>query len=176
MYACAPHFICRTDPMTINGLVVGVRPAERSIRSYGIHCARFFALCRTLSVRDRYRPCHSTLRRAASMRGAIHDAIQIRQHFFDDGPVPQPRGRQRVADLTGLKTWHSASPMLGHMEQEVLPRLHAGLPAPRPLRVLELGSGCVRSRKRLIETALHSVAKAAAARSCDAVPGKVWRA
>ena len=67
--------------------------------------------------------------------------INLRQHFFDN-PVRQPRRGQRVADLTGLKLWSSAKPLLHHMELVVLPRLRSALATPRPLRVLELGSGC----------------------------------
>ena len=73
---------------------------------------------------------------------ALRESIRLRQHFFDD-PVRQPlRKGPRIADLTGLKLWSSAKPMLHHMESDVLPALRGALASPRPLRVLELGSGC----------------------------------
>ena len=48
--------------------------------------------------------------------------LLIRQHFFDDGPVPQPHGSRRHADGTGLKLWPTALPLLFHLRR-MLPQL-----------------------------------------------------
>ena len=43
-----------------------------------------------------------------------------------------------TADGTGLKVWPTSVPLLSHLQQLISKRL----PMERPLRVLELGSGC----------------------------------
>lgn len=66
-------------------------------------------------------------------------AVVVREHFFDDAPVAQPRTGGRVADRTGLKVWPCAEPMLRHL----VPRIDAWATARgRAPRILELGSGC----------------------------------
>ena len=81
---------------------------------------------------------HQCITFGAGLTGFPEFSVNLRQHYFDT-PVPQPRG-QRAADLTGLRVWHCSRPMLHHMQQSVLPELHET--KKRPLRVLELGSGC----------------------------------
>ena len=68
-------------------------------------------------------------------------SVYIRQHYFE-APVEQPRGRHRVADLTGLRTWHCQVPLFYHLQSSVLPRLLERAGGRSSLRVLELGSGC----------------------------------
>jgi predicted nicotinamide N-methyase len=65
--------------------------------------------------------------------------IRIRQHYFDS-PVAQPQRAQRVADLTGLRIWPCALPLLAHLRADVLPAIRARVGA-RPVRILELGAG-----------------------------------
>jgi len=62
-------------------------------------------------------------------------SISLHQFWFDT-PVRQPRGSRREADATGLKVWPTALPLLMHLQG----RLAA--PLARPIRILELGSGC----------------------------------
>jgi len=62
-------------------------------------------------------------------------SVSLHQFWFDT-PVRQPRGSRREADATGLKVWPTALPLLMHLQG----RLAA--PLARPIRILELGSGC----------------------------------
>lgn len=65
--------------------------------------------------------------------------IVVREHFFDNAPVPQPRVGGRVADRTGLKVWPCAEPLL----RLLVPKIEAWAAARgRPPNILELGSGC----------------------------------
>jgi len=67
-------------------------------------------------------------------------SLQLAQFFFDSAsPVPQPVGSRRDADGTGLKVWPTAAPLLTTLQRLVADRFHH---LTRPLRVLELGSGC----------------------------------
>jgi predicted nicotinamide N-methyase len=65
--------------------------------------------------------------------------IRIRQHFFES-PVAQPRRAQRTADLTGLRIWPCALPLLAHLQADILPAIRERVGA-RPVRILELGAG-----------------------------------
>lgn len=63
-------------------------------------------------------------------------SLKLRQIFFDE-PVPQPRGGRRIhADLSGLKLWPSARPMLLYLLNNALPRIQQE--AGRPMRILEV--------------------------------------
>eukprot|EP00747_Dinoflagellata_sp_TGD_P023290 gnl/TRDRNA2_/TRDRNA2_129703_c0_seq1.p1 gnl/TRDRNA2_/TRDRNA2_129703_c0~~gnl/TRDRNA2_/TRDRNA2_129703_c0_seq1.p1 ORF type:complete len:244 (+),score=41.67 gnl/TRDRNA2_/TRDRNA2_129703_c0_seq1:113-844(+) len=67
--------------------------------------------------------------------------LRLHQHFFHE-PVAQPRRIPRIADLSGLKLWPVALPMLHHLRDVVLPSLRQQtVTSGRPVRVLELGSG-----------------------------------
>ena len=48
--------------------------------------------------------------------------ILIRQHYFE-APVAQPARAQRTADLTGLRIWPCALPLLAHLQADVLPAI-----------------------------------------------------
>ena len=74
-----------------------------------------------------------------ALRFAIGAGRSISLHqFWFDTPVRQPRGSRRMADATGLKVWPTALPLLMHLQG----RLAAPLADTRPIRILELGSGC----------------------------------
>ena len=88
----------------------------------------------------------SNMRKAAKHSLPSGATVLLRQHFFDV-PVLQPRLHGASADRSGLKNWPCAVPLLAFIEAKVLPQLrrarlaHLGR-SVRPLRVLELGSGC----------------------------------
>jgi hypothetical protein len=110
--------------------VVAVRPFRLRQRS----------ICRLRAVAFSSTAVELTQHRDLSVPSSAGGAVVLSQHYFA-GPVQQPRtGRKRVADLTGLKAWPCAQPLLGFLEQSVLPGLLAGRDGA-PLRVLELGSG-----------------------------------
>ena len=70
--------------------------------------------------------------------------LRLCQHFFDT-PVPQPRGLyNRHADLSGLRLWPTSHPFLQRIQTNILPAMRQELRgrSSRPLRILELGSGC----------------------------------
>ena len=68
--------------------------------------------------------------------------LLLRQHFFDS-PVAQPRGLlNRHADLSGLRLWPTSRPFLARLQKDILPAMRKQSGGSRPLRVLELGSGC----------------------------------
>ena len=64
--------------------------------------------------------------------------LRLQQFFFDRGPVPQPKGSRLHADGTGLKVWPTSMPLLFHLQRLISERFTS----ERPLRILELGSGC----------------------------------
>lgn len=68
-------------------------------------------------------------------------SVTVRQHFFDRA-VPQPIGSRKTADGTGLKIWPTSMAMLQHLQNGVLNALQTRLKLTRPLRIIELGSGC----------------------------------
>mmetsp|Transcript_15905 Transcript_15905/g.46410 ORF Transcript_15905/g.46410 Transcript_15905/m.46410 type:complete len:235 (-) Transcript_15905:25-729(-) len=67
--------------------------------------------------------------------------IYVAQHFFDT-PVAQPRRSNKEADLTGLRLWHCAIPLLAYLQVSVLPALATrAADEGRTVRILELGAG-----------------------------------
>ena len=80
-------------------------------------------------------PMASSLSRFELPRGRV---LRLQQFFFDRGPVPQPQGSRLHADGTGLKVWPTSMPLLFHLQRLISERFTS----ERPLRILELGSGC----------------------------------
>ena len=62
--------------------------------------------------------------------------LRLQQFYFESAP---PVGGNQQADGTGLKVWPTAMPLLACVQQLITTRYGH---LERPLRVLELGSGC----------------------------------
>ena len=91
-----------------------------------------------MSMHVRY-PMGTTLSRfdVRARNGCAALSLRLRQFYFDSAP-PFLDGHQH-ADGTGLKVWPTAMPLLACV-QRLIKQKYCNL--ERPLRVLELGSGC----------------------------------